>query len=1434
MAGKDLKIALQIKADLDQARRELNKFNKEILEITHSAEQATSSQNNMSQSTASNADEISRLQQETLGLADSISRIDSANDLSFGRGQFDEYGSVVDDVAGILEDTEEKAANLNDAADQVLPSLVKLAAALGGIQLGINLVDSIDEWGQYDVRIKNATASEAEYITVKQRLLETANSTFRPLQEAQELYIRTSKAVKDLGYDTDEMLDITDSFSYLLVTNAASADKAQSALDAYSKSITKNKVEADAWESIVTAMPSIVTSIAQASNKTESEIRRMGTEGTLSLRDLNEGLRKTVDANKELAAGMDNTRKDALQALTNNFVNLLGEFNKTYQVTQTLSAGIIFLSDNIKYVTAAAAGLIATALSKYLITVALAAGANAKALYQQITATGAAVQAERARSVLLLQIARANALVVATEVAASEAALASATASGASATALAAAHARVAQAKLANIGVTEALSAVEANHARIMTGSALSARALGAALFGPVGLAIGIGAVVTGFLSLSDSSAEAQTGLEEQTKTVSDLAEEYKKLDESQQRIALRKAIQEQTELTQAYDEQSKKLVGLIEIGIQAYNVSDEQREKAEKLIVQYKLGKITANQLATEFQKMDTVQQSVRNHTDELADSSKKSKESLDRQNVIVDAYTGKASTASITTYDLNNKIEDTGIKAKTAAGEISLLTKAHRELIQTAQNNTFELQYEIDQRKKGVSAEEASANAKSRSALNADPNATQTYFRAPDDVVQANKELLKAQKEISDLNEKDKKAEEAKTKQKEKQVKLAITQKAIEASTNEQTKNMLMVYQGYIKAGATDSMARYLTSEVGREGDFLSKNIFGSHQDKNNGYTNTGILSYQKTRSKDLIAFLKSKGLLDAKGNIKQSQESVDAQTEFSMYELLNKKEYGKSKDALLNGNSWESLQQVVGKNLIGWDIAGNKLSQNEVAKAQGRQLGYKKKLDQLLGADPSALLGEFSKLSNVREDFAKVEEQQDKNRISLRESLWTDEEKKAEEHTKKLKEINEAGFDDTERNELLAKENKRYEEALSKRPEILKRVQDSLSGLNKDWLKASGNDLDATLMDVDEKWKQPRADIASLLMSESNPTQANEYQQMLVKIDFVIDQEKLTLQYNDAVERFKQLDELRNSRLDNLKVQFDSGQITQPQYAEQAKEINELLRPEMEKLVQLAWDYADAMQGVSGEKARANTQAIQQSMVETNNEFRKFLPTAEQLNEQIAGGLTDSIMAWVDGTKSASDAFRQFASDFLREIAQMILKQMLFNAISQMGAAAGAASGAGGTGGMIAGALSAAFGAGYMDGGHTGFGARNEVAGVVHKDEWVITKPRTNEPGAKQFLAYFEQYGMQGLNKFKGYANGGLVGAPQVNVPNLPTPKVADPAAMIANSTSFSANQNFYLVDDPARILDILKSGASQENLVVMMSRDPAKFKSALKIG
>ena len=129
-----------------------------------------------------------------------------------------------------------------------------------------------------------ATGSTEEYNEVQQHLLRTAQETYRPLAEAQELYIRTADVMRSLGYDTQQTLDITDSFSFLLVTNAASANKASSALGAYSKALQTGKVEADGWVSIQDAMPTIVNAIASATGKSAEEIRKLGVQASLPWR----------------------------------------------------------------------------------------------------------------------------------------------------------------------------------------------------------------------------------------------------------------------------------------------------------------------------------------------------------------------------------------------------------------------------------------------------------------------------------------------------------------------------------------------------------------------------------------------------------------------------------------------------------------------------------------------------------------------------------------------------------------------------------------------------------------------------------------------------------------------------------------------------------------------------------------------------------------------------------------------------------------------------------------------------------------------------------------------------------------------------------------------------------------------------------------------
>lgn len=255
----------------------------------------------------------------------------------------------------------QELAGLGSQTDDLNTKLKGVAAAMASVFAASKIqgyaddtIDVADAYGQMASRIQQATKSGEEYNLVQRRLLETANNTYRPLAEAQEVFIRTSGALRDLGYNTDAALDITDSFSYLLVTNAASAERAAGAMDAYTKSIQSNAVTSLSWRSIMMAMPTVVNNIASATGKTAAEIRQLGSTGQLAVKDLNEGLRQSVELNKELAASMPTTVTDAVVSLANAWSAYVGEANMANGTTARIVELIGKVRDNLDTLVGAA------------------------------------------------------------------------------------------------------------------------------------------------------------------------------------------------------------------------------------------------------------------------------------------------------------------------------------------------------------------------------------------------------------------------------------------------------------------------------------------------------------------------------------------------------------------------------------------------------------------------------------------------------------------------------------------------------------------------------------------------------------------------------------------------------------------------------------------------------------------------------------------------------------------------------------------------------------------------------------------------------------------------------------------------------------------------------------------------------------------------
>ncbi|MGP9823753.1 tape measure protein [Ectopseudomonas khazarica] len=390
-------------------------------------------------------------------------------------------------------------------------------AAIAGAGLVGGIIKQVDAVGQMEDRMRAATGSSFEYNKIQQALIATAKQTYRPLAEAQELYLLTADSIKSMGYNTQQTLDITDSFSYLLVTNAASADKGRAALDAYSTALMTNKVGADQWRSILSAMPTVVNALSDATGKSIEEIKRLGIEGKLSIEDLNKGFLLTVEQNQAAAARMRASVTDALVNINTAIGVYLGQMESGTGAVGLLADALGVVAENIDVVAGVMAGAGVAALTLYVARTGLAI----KAAYDDRTARIA-----QAKAVLEAAIADQRKAQTAVFLAQKEAAAAKGTAVQTQMSI------QLAQARQREASATVAVSTAQAG---LKTASAGLLSVLG----GPVGLALMAGTAAASFLMLRDNSAEARIGLEEIKRPVQELREEFQGLARDQREAAL-------------------------------------------------------------------------------------------------------------------------------------------------------------------------------------------------------------------------------------------------------------------------------------------------------------------------------------------------------------------------------------------------------------------------------------------------------------------------------------------------------------------------------------------------------------------------------------------------------------------------------------------------------------------------------------------------------------------------------------------------------------------------------------------------------------------------------------------------------------------------------------------------------------------------------
>ncbi|WP_419328532.1 tape measure protein [Acinetobacter haemolyticus] len=655
-------------------------------------------------------------------------------------------------LANELDSIERTGDFATKSTDRLSVATRQLAGYMAGIVTVSKAVAMADGYTQMSARIRNATDDAKEYDLVQKRLFDTANSTYRSLSEAQEVYLGLTGGMKALGYATKDTLDVSDSLSFSFVANAARADQAQSAIDSFSKSMAKGKIDADAWISIVSAADNIIADMSKTTGMSEVQIRKLGAEGKISLEDLIRTLKETRDQNKALADSMENSLADGLTKLSNGVTRYLGELNIAMGVTGEAAGALGILADNIETV----------------MDVAMLGGVAylTKAIISQTTAMRTRIATsvvDRHASIAQLQAQYAEAAAAAN---AAKAHLANVQATNAEATAKYGAVAANTRYKLASDAVTVSVNAQTAAHLRLNAATSVAGR-LAKGAFGLIGgwagvATLGVTGLAAAYMLLRDNSKKAESALITQGKAVSELVEEYRKLDSLQRDIALRKLKEDFVDLKSESENAQQSLYELTEEIRRASGVSRSTSLEIQKLFQEYNAGRILSGEFYDSMKELNIMSDKQTEKLMNLTNEHSRAKAKYVESNTQIKALTSE-----------NEKLAKSHDSAANAserqAKSLEKLDEAAAAAMKSLADRQRDNEYILKNYKNlgGVEAAKAALKFKEEMGLDSSTAFTAEQRRAFD-------EWLKSENRVRQLNEDISKSKRTQTKELEKQVQL------------------------------------------------------------------------------------------------------------------------------------------------------------------------------------------------------------------------------------------------------------------------------------------------------------------------------------------------------------------------------------------------------------------------------------------------------------------------------------------------------------------------------------------------------------------------------------------------------------------------------------------------------------------------------------
>lgn len=242
---------------------------------------------------------------------------------------------------------------LGRTSDGVVSSfgnLSRVATAVGTALAVGQISRYADAWTNVNNQIAQTTTNTREALAVQEAIFQIAQSSRTEINGVADAYQRISNSVADYGFSARDTLDVVEGLTQAFISNGASAQEANSVLVQLGQGLGAGALQGEELRAVLEASLPVSRAIAREFGVQVGQLKELGAAGELVTERVFRAIQNSLPEFQSSFERANATIAQSLTVANTSLTRLVGLTNEATGASESLSAGLLSLSETINFI----------------------------------------------------------------------------------------------------------------------------------------------------------------------------------------------------------------------------------------------------------------------------------------------------------------------------------------------------------------------------------------------------------------------------------------------------------------------------------------------------------------------------------------------------------------------------------------------------------------------------------------------------------------------------------------------------------------------------------------------------------------------------------------------------------------------------------------------------------------------------------------------------------------------------------------------------------------------------------------------------------------------------------------------------------------------------------------------------------------------------